>query len=156
MRKFLTLAAVAVSLTAWAGDKLLGVIVVSDGGTVSNATTGYGSAGCSRQQDPGGAGACAQAFPIGPSTLLSIQCRDNSAMFAANKRTTDAGEGIKLAADQFLTTSTAAQSFYVPPISGSNNGMPDGGSYVGGIVSISPIAGSADARCAVFSRQGNE
>lgn len=141
---------------AVAGDRLLGVILVSDGGTVSNATTGYSSGGCSLQSGVQGAGACAQAFPIGVSTLLSIQCRDNSAMIAVNKATTDAGEGVKVAADQFLMSSTAATPVTIFALASNNSGMPDGGTYTGGVVSISPIAGASTARCAVWSRQGNE
>lgn len=141
---------------ALAGDKLLGVILVSDGGTVSNATTGYGSAGCSHQTDPQGAGACFQAFPIGSSTLISIQCQDNSAMVVVNKSTTDAGEGILVSANQFLMSSTAVTPLTIRPLASNNSGMPDGGIYTGGVVAIAPIAGAAGARCKVFSRQGNE
>lgn len=163
MRKLLSVCLVA--STAFAGDRLLGVLLVTDGGTVNNATTGYGSAGCSRQQDIMGAGACAQAFPIGTSALLSIQCKDQAAVFAANSSTVDAGTGVKLAADQFLTTSTGSSAITVwglNPDGGSinthglPNGMPDGGSYTGGVVSIAPIAGATRAECNVNERAGNE
>ncbi len=148
MKRFL-LGALLLSITAWAGDKLLGVVLVTDGGTVNNASTGYGSAGCASQTSlPSGAGACAQAFNIGTSILLSVQCKDQSAMFAANVPTVDAGQGIKLAADQFLTSSTGSS-----PITVS---LPDGGSYRGGLVAISPIAGGSRAECNIFQRTGNE
>lgn len=157
-------AAVAVSLPAFAGDRLLGVILVTDGGTASNATTGYGSAGCAHEYDPAGAGACAQSFRIGANTLLSVQCKDQGAKFRANWYTVDAGQGITLAADQFLTTSVG-QSVYVPP--GCNGiqtdggpcfrpGVLDGGEYNGGVVSISPLAGAARAECNISQRTGNE
>lgn len=154
--KKLALGCCLLAMTAWAGDTLLGVILVSDGGTVSNATTGYGSAGCAAQgTSPGGAGACAQSFRIGCPMLISIQCKDQGAKVAVNQYTVDAGQGVTLAADQFLTDSTGS-CVYVPPGTVARAGVLDGGFYTGGVVAISPLAGAARAECNVYSRVGNE
>lgn len=147
--------AVLIAFSAFAGDRLLGVILVTDGGTVSNATTGYGSAGCSHEYDPYGAQACAQSFRIGTNLKLTVQCKDQGAKFAANRSTTDAGEGITLAADQFFPTSVGA-AIIVPPGTAAIAGLLDAGTYVGGVVSISPLAGNSRAECNVFQPNGNE
>ncbi len=138
---------VLLAVSAWAGEAFIGSIYVSDGGTVSNATTGYGSAGCSKQTDSAGAGACDQAFPIGQGIKLTIRCPD-AALFSANRNTTDAGIGLPLAVDEKFPTSTSNA-----PCSIS---LPDGGNYVGGCVSIAPAPGAAAARCRVFVRAGTE
>lgn len=149
MRKPFVVVALLLCLSAWAGERLLGVLLVTDAGIVSNQSTGYGSAGCNSAFSPGGAGACAQSFPIGVNTLLSVQCRDQGAIFKANWYAVDAGDGIRLAADQFFTTSTGTKAVIIPL-------LPDGGSYVGGVVSITPLAGAARAECAIYDRNGGE
>ncbi len=156
MKRLVSVAVLLSAGAAFSGDKLLGVLLVTDGGSVSNATTGYLSAGCSHEYDQEGAGACAQAFRIPVATLISIQCKEQGARVVVNKRRTDAGEGIAVAADQFLMSSTSATPVYIPPLASNNAGMPDGGTYSGGVVSISPLAGATRAECNVFSRLGNE
>lgn len=146
MRNFVLLAAL-LAVSAFAGDRLLGVILVTDGGTASNATTGYGSAGCASSAGGGWGGACAQSFAIGPNLLIDVQCKDQGAKFAANRSTVDAGDGITLAADQLFTTSVG-QAILVS--------LPDGGTYTGASVAISPLAGSARAECNINERKGNE
>lgn len=141
MRKLLAVLAL-LATSAWAGEQLLGVILVSDGGTANNASTGYGSAGCVV------GGACYQAFRVPAPSPLSVQC-DQAASVVVNKALADAGEGIQVGALQFLTTSTAVTPCRVAL-------LPDGGSYVGGCVAIAPAAGAASATCRVWSRQGNE
>lgn len=155
MRNLLVVATLLASSLAFPGDRLLGVILVTDGGTVSNATTGYGTAGCSHEYDPAGAGACPQAFRIGVNVKLTVQCKDQGAKFVANKYTTDAGEGTTLAADQFFTSSTGA-AVTVPPGTASTAGLLDGGTYSGGVVSIAPLAGAARAECNISQPNGNE
>lgn len=161
MKKLIT-ALTLLATAAWAGDRLLGIILVTDGGTVSNATTGYGVAGCSHEYDPAGAESCPQAFRIGTSALLSIQCKDQGAKFQANTFRVDAGTGIALAVDQFFTTSTGSAAVTVGPLLWADagvrtaNGMQDGGTYIGGVVSICPLAGALRAECNVWQRNGNE
>ena len=161
MRKSLIVALLAVLLSpAYAGERLLGTMLVSDGGSVNNATTGYGAAGCASQSSLGGAGSCPQAFRIGASMLLSVQCV-SAAILKVNWYVADAGDGVKLAADQFFTTSTGSGAVVVPsltlPDGGGRivGGMPDGGSYVGGVVAIYPVDG-VRAECRVFERHGGE
>lgn len=154
MRNFVAVLTL-IAFSAFAGDRLLGVILVTDGGTVSNATTGYGSAGCSHEYDPYGAQACAQAFALGVRKKLTVQCKDQGAKFAANRSTTDAGEGTTLATDQFFPTSVGS-AIIVPPGTAALAGLLDGGTYVGGVVSISPLAGNSRAECNVSEPDGNE
>lgn len=137
---------------AFAGDRLLGVILVTDGGFGSNATTGYGPAagaasGCCSSANGRYACSCPQAFAIGQNALLSVQCKDQGALFAANRSAVDAGEGIRLATDQFLTTSVGAPM---------NVSLPDGGLYTGGSVAIAPLPGATRADCNIYERQDNE
>lgn len=158
----LALLVALLAVSAWAGDELLGVILVTDGGTVSNATTGYGSPGCSKQTDPEGAGACAQAFPIGTGMLLSIQCKDQGALVRVNRFKVDAGDGARLATDQWFQTSTGTQAVSVGPLlwgdggTRTASGMPDGGTYLGGVVAIAPLPGLTRAECNINNRNGNE
>lgn len=140
---------------AFAGDRLLGVILVTDGGTASNATTGYGSAGCSHEYDPAGADACAQSFAIGPNQKLTVQCKDQGAKFSANRYATDAGQGVTLAADQFFPTSVG-QSIFVPAGTAAIAGLLDGGTYTGAAVAISPLAGASRAECNIMAPDGKE
>lgn len=161
MRKLAALS-MLLAMSAWAGDRLLGVLLVTDGGTVSNATTGYLAAGCDTQTGPNGAGACPQAFPIGTNVLLSVQCKDQGALFKANAFTVDAGDGIRLAADQFFLSSTGSQSIIVGPRLWADagvrtyGGVPDGGVYVGGVVAIAPLSGAARAECNIYQPSGTE
>lgn len=141
LRNFVLLAAL-LAVSAFAGETFLGRIYVSDGGTVSNASTGYGSAGCSRQQDVAGAGACDQAFPLGTGIKLLIQSPDSDCCVSTNRATTDAGICFRITANQML------------PVSLSNSpqpaALPDGGSYNLGLISIAPPPGSAACRLNVF------
>ncbi len=144
----LACASLLLATAAWAGETLLGRIYVNDAGTVSNASTGYGSAGCALQTSPSGAGACDQSFPIGLGVKLTIQC-DDIAHVSVNRATTDAGTGLKVAVDVMFPTSVSSSPISVSP-------LPDGGAYFGGIVSIAPAAGATSARCDVYARSGTE
>lgn len=136
---------------AYAGEgpngRPLGIILASDAGTANNFNTGYLTAGCSTT-----IGTCDQAFKIPTAALISVQC-DQSAFVAVNNCYVDAGSGVKVAADQFFTSSTAPQSIKCPA---KGDRTDDGGSFLGGVVSIAPAVGNSLARCKVFARQGNE
>ncbi len=146
MRKTVAVLAL-VATAAWAGEDLLGRLYTTDGGPVNNATTGYGSAGCGGG-GPNGAPACRQAFRVpNMGAPISIQC-STAAVVKVNYAAVDAGDGVRLAADQFFTTSVKQQD--------ATAALPDGGSYSGGLVSIAPVAGATAAECAVFVRTGKE
>lgn len=130
---------------AHAGERYLGRILVSDGGTVSNATTGYGSAGCANIGQ-GQGGNCDKAFDVPTSAKLTFQC-DEACVVSANTCGTDAGTGLTNAASEKFPTSTGAAV---------KCSLPDGGSYTGGVVSVSPAVGAASARMRVFERSGTE
>lgn len=134
-------AALSLAPTAWAEGKMLGRIYVADAGTVSNVTSGYGSAGCSTST-----GSCDQAFVVPTSSKITVQC-DSAAVVSTSECGIDAGRGMRVTADQMFPTSTGA-SITCP--------RADGGTYTGGVVSIGPAAGSASARCWVWPRLGTE
>lgn len=161
----LTLVAVLVALSAWAGETFIGRLTVSDAGSISNATTGYGSAGCASQSSPLGAGACAQAFPIGICAKLTIQAV-GACCVSVNRASTDAGMCMLLADGEKFPTSVACATSPLGPLmvglsdGGSTmanvGGMPDGGTYNGALVSITPPAGSTTCSANVFTRSGTE
>lgn len=168
MRLLLVFAALALlpsCSSAWAGETFIGRIYVSDGGSVNNATTGYGSAGCARQTDPGGAGACDQAFPIGVGTKLTVQAVE-ACCVSVNRASTDAGLCMLLAAAEKFPTSVSSSQVSVGPLNvlqsdggvvfANAGGLPDGGSYLGAVLSITPPAGASSCHLNVFTRSGTE
>jgi hypothetical protein len=136
---------------AQAGERRLGTMIVSDAGTVNNATTGYGSAGCAGTDDgvPGETtpGSCDQAFRIPTSAKITVQC-DDAAIIGVNVRGVDAGTGMPVIANEKFPSSTRAGNVKAP--------LPDAGTYYGGVVSIAPAVGAASARCRVYERDGRE
>lgn len=132
------------AFSAWAGETFIGNIYVSDGGTVSNATTGYGSAGCAYSTQSGPACATDQAFPIGTNVKLTLQ-PDSACCVSVNRATTDGGICTGLTAGQLFPTSTATT-----PVTATQS---DGGTYSGGIISITA---SPSCRLRVFTRSGTE
>ncbi len=145
MKRPLALAALVVSVVAYAGEKCVGIIVASDGGAVSNATTGYGSAGCAITAVD--ACACEQAFGLGPAQKVTIQ--SDSAVIVGADYPVDAGNGLSLTAGQIFPTSTSSQKM--------RTALPDGGSYAGGLVwCIQPPGAAATVKCKVMVRTGTE
>ena len=146
MRK-LALLAVCVAGPALAGETLLGVafaegkslgrIFVSDGGTVSNVTTGYDT--------PCESTSCDKAFPIPTTSKITTQC-DVAVYYDSAECAVDGGHGTRLTADQLYPDSTGSSIVCR---------RADGGSYSGGVVAIRPISG-ATARCIVKPRRGTE
>lgn len=142
MRTFLAALTLA-AFSAWAGETFIGNIYVSDGGTVSNATTGYGSAGCAYSTTSGPACATDQAFPIGANVKLTLQ-PDSACCVSVNRATTDGGICTGLTAGQLFPTSTGQAV---------TTTQSDGGTYTGGIVSITA---TPSCRLRVFTRSGTE
>jgi hypothetical protein len=147
MRSFLgavLIALLAVSLTlfaplVYAGEpNAIGCMVVSDGGSVNNATTGYASA----------TGGPAAAFDLGGPILITLQCMTGPCSVAVGVNATDAGRGLYLGAKEKITSSIGAQVPNVP--------LPDGGTYRGGLVALAAGEGASSARLCVFPRTGNE
>ncbi len=150
MRLLLVVAALALlpsCSSAWAGETFIGQIYVWDGGSANNAITGYGAAGCTRQTDPEGAGSCDQAFAIGQANKITVQAV-GACCVSVNRATTDAGLCLLLADGEKFPSSTAAK-----PIPAS---LPDAGSYLGALVTITPPAGAGACRLKVFTRAGTE
>ena len=121
---------------ARAEGALLGIILVSDGGTVSNVTTGYGSA-------PSTSGA--QAFSIPTSSKITVHCNAVAYVETADCGA-DGGRAMPLAADVLFPTSTGAAI---------TCRRADAGSYTGGVVAVAPQSG-ASVKCWVRPRLGTE
>lgn len=123
---------------AYAGEgNALGCIFVADGGSSNNATTGYTLANTN-----------IQAFDIGTSTLLTLQCSRGPCHVAVGAAVTDAGRGLYMAANEKITSSTGSSP--VVTLKG------DAGAYRGGIVSVAQGAGAVAAEVCVFPRSGTE
>lgn len=141
--KSLATVVLLLAFTAWAGEHYIGRIVVSDGGTVNNATTGYDSPGCAYSTTPGGpACSAASAFPIGVNTKLTLRCSE-ACCVSLDRSSTDGGICLEVAAGEKFPTSTQT--------TGVVSALPDGGTYVGGLVAITGVCG-----CKVFTRSGTE
>ncbi len=151
MRK-LTAVLVLLASAAWGGDRLLGVILASDGGTVNNANTGYGSAGC--VDDLYGAAACPKAFAIAEFQFIDVQCRQDT-IVRVNAPHADAGNGMLISAGQIFPSSTG-KAISVRAAASMAGGLPDGGSTVTALVSIQPVPGASVSECAINGRNGNE
>lgn len=131
-------AALTVARVAHAGEpNAFGCIFVADGGSSNNATTGYTLANTN-----------IQAFDIGTSTLLTLQCSRGPCHVAVGAAVTDAGRGLYMAANEKITSSTGSSA--VVTLKG------DAGTYRGGIVSVAQGAGAAAAEVCVFTRSGAE
>lgn len=126
---------------ARAGETQVGIISVYDGGTLSNAQSGYGSPGCVEAS-------CDKAFPLASRALLTVQPIGGTACVIATDRAgNDAGIGIELSAGQIFPTSLGGNT---------RVNLPDGGRYLGGSIAVSPPIGSASCRLKVSTRAGTE
>ncbi len=126
----LALIVIASPKKAIAADRWVGTITSVDAGTVCNTTTFV-----------------TREFTIGPKELISIQCTDAGAWVAADQDTAPVGQSVLLPGLAMLDTSTdtAVSTTYW-----------DGGSYVGGVVCISPLSGNQNASCNINYRNGRE
>ena len=133
---------------AHAGERLLGVLIVSDGGTVANPCTKVGA----YKVDAG-------PFYIAPRSLLSVQC-DFAAHFLTDVAGVDAGTGIELAAGQFFTTSVGDGKSFTCKAFASDAGIAGHNiTYYGGWVAIGAHASSLNSTitsCRVYDRSGLE
>ncbi len=83
MRKVLGVALMLIPLLAWAGDKLIGTVIVTDAGTASNRTTGYTAYACPANVNGG-------CFLVGSPTILDVQC-DEDCLVCTDLAGCDAG-----------------------------------------------------------------
>lgn len=144
MKRIVLASLLFATAAAWAGEHCIGLITVSDGGSVSNATTGYGTVACATSES--NACGCAQAFSIGLNQKLTIQS-DLAVIFGADYAV-DAGNGLVLPAAQIFPTSTSPVKQRAP--------LPDAGAYWGGLVWCTQANGAAATTCRVMTRNGNE
>ena len=108
-------------------DAPLGIIRSDDAGTITYFDTGYLNGKTKGISVP---------FNLTTANQrLTIQC-DQAAYVLTDVYGVDAGNGIKLAADEKLTTSLNSVNRVVAV-------KLDGGTYTGGIVSVAPLPGSA-------------
>ena len=147
MRK-LALLAVCVAGPALAGETLLGTLISSDGGVVTNRTTGYTAYACPANTSGG-------CFVVTPQTKITVQC-NQAAYFLTDSASASSTTGLRLSADQMFPSSINTNKTLT---AGAYNS--DGGSagvavtYTGGWVSAQPQSG-ASLTCRVYSRSGTE
>jgi hypothetical protein len=133
--------------TAFAGESLLGTIIVTDAGTSTNRTTGWG------------AYAGTGSFVVKPLTKISIQC-DQASLVLTDVAGVDAGTGIRVAADQAFPTSVNTNKNLTGYSFNSDGGVAAANrnavTYNGGWVAVAPITGNSISYCRVYSRKGDE
>ncbi len=146
----LVLLAVCFATAAWAGEKLLGKIVVTDAGTQSNRTTGAT------------AYAWAGAFAVAPLSKISIQC-DQDSYVGTDVATCSSSTCLRIAAGQLLPTSLGSAVTLTGKGYNSDGGVTSAGApvvtYTGGWVAVAPWntdGGGTSSTCYVFSRAGTE
>lgn len=135
MNRTLVLIAALVAGAVWAGETLLGTIVVSDGGTASNRTTGT-------------------TFIVAPLTKISVQC-DQAGFVLNDVPGCDAGTCIEVASKQFFTSSINASKTYTSCAYNADAGCTSV-TYTGGWIAAAPASAAASMVCRVFSRNGGE
>ena len=141
---------VLLATAAWAGEKLLGKLVVNDGGTTSNRCSGYSGY------------AATGAFVVPVLAKITIQC-DSDAYVLTDAAGCDAGQCIKLTAGTLFPTSVNVSKTLSCGAFNSDGGVAAANSlnvsYTGGHVAMSPLesaAAGAITTCRVFSRAGTE
>lgn len=134
---------------ALAGEKLIGTLIVSDGGTVTNRTSGYTNYACPANTT----GGCF-LLPVGVSAYISVQC-DQASYVLTDVAGCDAGQCLKLAADQLLTTSVNTVKNLSAYVINSDGGAALAITYNGGWIASAPVSGASSV-CRVFDRRGNE
>jgi hypothetical protein len=147
VRKFTAVVLLAPAL-AFAGEVLLGTLIVSDGGTVSNRTTGWTAYACPSNTTGG-------CFVVQPLSKVSIQC-NQAAYVITDLAGADAGTGVRLDADQFFQTSVNTNKTLTGHAYNSDGGTAGHAvTYTGGWVAAAPQSG-ASLSCRVWSRKGDE
>ncbi len=134
MRAFLAVVCLACA-TALAGEFYKGTIRVDDAGTMSNFDTGYFDSTAPNS-----------SFALKGNSKITLQC-DQAAWVTSERKSCDAGNCLKVAADEKFPTSTNALTLVSPTM--------DGGSYSGGVVGVAPVSGVV-LTCRVFERTGTE
>lgn len=110
-------------------DPRLGVLEVTDGGTVNNRST-------------------FESFGLQGNELVTIQCPDAGAWIITDKRIAVVGRDILIGAGDIFPTSLNG---VYPNVLGF-----DGGRFTTGLIAITPVQGSAAVKCNVYARKGNE
>lgn len=133
---------------AHAGEKYLGSLVVSDGGTVANPCSGWGAY-------KGDAG----AFGLPSLALVTIQC-DGIAYVLTDVAGCDAGRCVYLAANTpFPTSVNGAKSLACKAFASDGGVAGHAVTYSGGWLAMSPdyaAGASTVTTCKVFDRSGKE
>ena len=137
MRHLLLVAIVAcvVPPAALAGERLLGTLTVSDGGTIANRTTGT-------------------TFIVPPLEKITVQC-DEASWFLTDVATCSATTCLRIAALEKLPTSVNASKALTGYSYNADAGPGIAVTYTGGWVASMPVSG-ATSTCQVFSVKGDE
>jgi len=134
-------------LDAWAGESLLGKLVVNDGGTTTNRCTGWS------------AYAGAGAFVVSPLSKITIQC-DGIADILTDVGGCDAGACLRVVANEKFPTSVNTNKTLTCKAYNSDGGTAGVSvTYTGGWVAMSPdpaTAAGVATTCKVYARTGTE
>lgn len=151
---------VLVATAAWAGEKLLGIIVVTDGGSGTNYSSG-GTANVdgvltSNPLNLVNGTRCNTGFEIGaPGTLITIQT-DEGCFCGVDVVGCDAGQCLKLAADEKFPTSVKRKITFADPSWNWDGGSAApasacAASHTGTRLACAPPIGGAACHARVFS-----
>lgn len=142
MRKPLAVLLVLLATAAWAGEALLGRLVVTDGGTTTNRCTLW-------HNYAGGS-----AFVVSPLSKISIQC-DGDAYVLTDVAGCDAGQCLKVTSGTIFPTSVNTSKTLTCKAFASDAGTAGHAvTYTGGHVAMACASGPCT--CGVYSRKGDE
>lgn len=135
MKRTLVLIAALAAIVCYAGEIRLGTIVVTDGGTATNRTTGT-------------------TFVVPTNSKISIHT-DEACFVGVGVSGCDAGMCIPLTANQLFPTSTNAAKTLTGCAYNVDAGC-TAVTYTGGWVAVSPPSGGANCHGYVYARTGQE
>ncbi len=150
MRK-LALLCVLMATAAWAGETLVGVIVITDGGTGTNYSAGATAAAPTTFIS---STKCNVGFEIGaPSSFITVQT-DEGCFVGVDVVGCDAGQCLKLAADEKFPTSVKKKITFSDPSwnwDGGSQATPCTASHAGTRVAVAPPVGGTACHAKVFT-----
>ncbi len=137
---------VLVATSAFAGEILLGTLVVTDAGSVTNRTVGNINSGAGQ-------------FVVAPLSKITVQC-DQAGLVLTDVAGCDAGNCIRVAADEKFATSINTSKKLSARAWNWDGGAQGSAepvvTYTGGWIAAAAPAGQAVLYCRVYSRTGTE
>jgi hypothetical protein len=153
-------ASFAIVRPAWAGETLLGVILVTDGGSGTNFTAGIAATNGVMASSAATISAtqCVTGFDVGGNRKITVQT-DEGCFVCVNLSGADAGNCLSTAANEKLPTSTGDTRSLTSSAwnwDGGSQATPCVTTRYGGWVAVAPPLGGAACHAKVFGRTGTE